>query len=183
MPVLYEFEACPYCKIAREAISEAGISVLVRPCPKAGERFRPRVADLGGKAQFPYLVDGDTGEGLYESAAIAASMRELAGTSRAFVHWLGPLNTVLSQYTILIRALAGMRARPSLANEKPLEFFGTEASPSARLVKEQLCVRELDYIWHPGAGDTVRLCDPNTGDQVVGARAALTHIKRVYTLR
>ncbi|MEO9971199.1 MAG: glutathione S-transferase N-terminal domain-containing protein [Hyphomonadaceae bacterium] len=180
MPTLYEFEACPFCKIAREAISESGISVLVRPCPKSGKRFRPRVAELGGKSQFPYFVDGDTGEGLYESADVAKAMREQAGTSRALVHWLGPLNVMLSQYSILVRLMSGMRSCRSVANEKPLVFYGTEASPSARLVKEQLCAFELEYIWHPGLGDTVRLSDPNTGDELVGARSALAHIKRFY---
>jgi len=183
MPVLYEFEACPYCKIAREAISEAGVSVLVRPCPKAGTRFRPLVSELGGKAQFPYLVDGDTNEGMYESADVAAAMREQAGTSRPFVHWLGPLNTMLAQYSILARFMGGMRAKASLPNKKPLEFYGTEASPSARLVKELLCALELEYVWHTGRGDRVQLSDPNTGDLLIGSRTAIDHLKRTYKAR
>ncbi|MEO1475674.1 MAG: glutathione S-transferase, partial [Pseudomonadota bacterium] len=51
VPVLYEFEACPFCRIARESISEAGLLVHVKPCPKRGLRFRPDVTMLGGKAQ------------------------------------------------------------------------------------------------------------------------------------
>lgn len=180
VPVLYEFEGCPYCKIAREAISEAGVSVLVRPCPKGGTRFRPRVAELGGKTQFPYLVDTDTGEGMYESGDVARAMREQAGTRRALVHWLGPLNVILSQYSILFRLLAGVRVRPAKVNDAPLEFCGTEASPAARLVKERLCEMELEYIWRPGTGDGVRLFDPNTGEHLSGARSALAHLTRVY---
>lgn len=180
MPILYEFEACPFCKIAREAISESGISVLVRPCPKGGERFRPQVSELGGKAQFPYLVDTDTDEGLYESADIAKSMRAWAGTPRPLVHWLGPVNVMLAQYSILLRLMAGQRRTASVANEEPLVFFGAEVSPSTRLVKERLCALELEYIWHSGLGDTVRLSDPNTGDEFVGARAVLRHLGQTY---
>ena len=33
----------------------------IRPCPKSGPRFRPEVIARGGKAQFPYLVDEQTG--------------------------------------------------------------------------------------------------------------------------
>ena len=178
-PTLYEFEGCPFCKIAREAISEAGASLLVRPCPKLGTRFRPSVVEHGGKAQFPYLVDGDAGEGLYESRAIAALMRQEGGT-RPLVHWLGPINTMLAQYSILLRLMNGTRAMPSNYNEKPLEFFGSEVNPSARLVKEHLCALELEYVWHTGQGDGVRLLDPNTGDELFGGRAAIAHLKRVY---
>jgi len=183
MPVLYEFEACPFCKIAREAISEAGVSVLVRPCPKGGKRFRPSVVELGGKAQFPYLVDTDAAEGLYESADIAKAMRERAVTSRPLVHWLGPLNVMLAQYSILLRLMSGQRKKASIPNEKPLRFYGTEASPSARLVKERLCAMELEYIWHSGLGDGVRLSDPNTGDELVGARAVLHYLIETYRPR
>ena len=31
------------------------------PCPKDGTRFRPQVVAEGGKAQFPYLKDPNTG--------------------------------------------------------------------------------------------------------------------------
>src|SRR5580693_945085 len=49
---LYEFEACPFCRRVREALSEFDIDAHVRPCPKGGVRFRPRVVELGGKALF-----------------------------------------------------------------------------------------------------------------------------------
>jgi anaphase-promoting complex subunit 7 len=31
---LYEFEACPFCRRTREAITDLDIDVLVYPCPK-----------------------------------------------------------------------------------------------------------------------------------------------------
>jgi hypothetical protein len=32
------------------------IDVLFYPCPKNGPNFRPKVVQMGGKQQFPYMV-------------------------------------------------------------------------------------------------------------------------------
>ncbi|MFW5921181.1 MAG: glutathione S-transferase N-terminal domain-containing protein, partial [Polyangiales bacterium] len=48
---LYEFEACPYCRKVRDALSELDLEAYVYPCPKGGERFRPWVIENGGKRQ------------------------------------------------------------------------------------------------------------------------------------
>jgi hypothetical protein len=37
------------------------LDVDVRPCPKGGSVWRDKVVAEGGKAQFPYLVDENTG--------------------------------------------------------------------------------------------------------------------------
>ena len=67
---LYEFEVCPYCRIAREALSALSLDPIVYPCPKGGTRFREKVKAEGGRYQFPYLVDPNTGVAMYESADI-----------------------------------------------------------------------------------------------------------------
>lgn len=46
----------------REAVSVLDLDVDVRPCPKGGSVWRNKVVEMGGKAQFPYLVDENTGE-------------------------------------------------------------------------------------------------------------------------
>ena len=73
---LYDFEGCPYCRLVREVLTELDLDALVYPCPKRGERFRPRVAELGGKLQFPFLVDPNTGRQMYESLDIIAYLYE-----------------------------------------------------------------------------------------------------------
>ncbi len=45
----------------REAISILDLDVDVRPTPKDGKVWRPKAVQLGGKAQFPFLVDPNTG--------------------------------------------------------------------------------------------------------------------------
>ncbi|MHC5059284.1 MAG: glutathione S-transferase N-terminal domain-containing protein, partial [Planctomycetota bacterium] len=62
---LYEFEACPFCRKVREALSILDLNAMIYPCPKKGPRFREEVKRRGGKYLFPYLVDPNTGEAMY----------------------------------------------------------------------------------------------------------------------
>src|SRR5262245_50014227 len=64
---LYEFEGCPFCRKVREALSILDLEAMVYPCPKGGRRFRDAVQRRGGRLQFPWLVDPNTGHELYES--------------------------------------------------------------------------------------------------------------------
>src|SRR5580693_5489781 len=66
---IYEFEACPFCRRVREALSQLDLPALIHPCPKGG-RLRAFVREKGGKEQFPYLVDSNTGVAMYESSEI-----------------------------------------------------------------------------------------------------------------
>ena len=182
MPILYEFAACPWCRIAREAVSEAGLSVLVRPCPKNGTRFRPKVKEMGGKAQFPFYIDEHVPDGMYESADVAKTMREHYGASRPLMHWLGPLNGIFSSYAVLLGFTGGRSVRPSKPQSQPLEFHGSEASPSARLVKARLSSLELEYIWHSSARGEPRLFDPQTGKTTLGGPESLLYLADTYAL-
>lgn len=179
LPILYEFEGCPFCRIAREAVSQTGVTVLVRPCPKTGKCFRPKVTELGGKAQFPYLVDPNTDTAMYESADIARYLQKTYGGSGSFIRFLGPLNGLLSQFATMVRLMAGTFVSRSRAPENPLEFFGTERDPRARLVKERLCSMEMEYRWTPLAG-APRLIDSNTGTEIKGAMAIRSYLKKTY---
>lgn len=144
---LYEFEGCPYCRLVREALTELDLDALIYPCPKGGKRFRPQVVKLGGKPQFPFLVDPNTGEQLYESMAIIAYLYETYAQRPLPMKWrLGPLQKLGSSLTGIPRGLGGMRARPSRHADKPLELYSFESSPFARPVRELLCELELKYV-------------------------------------
>ncbi|TMA74394.1 MAG: hypothetical protein E6J72_18825, partial [Deltaproteobacteria bacterium] len=67
---VYEFESCPFCRKVRDALTELDLEAMIYPCPKGGTVFRPKAIEFGGKAQFPYLVDPNTGTRIYESDAI-----------------------------------------------------------------------------------------------------------------
>jgi glutathione S-transferase len=144
---LYEFEACPFCRRAREALSEFDVDAVIYPCPRGGTRFRPQVAAAGGKEQFPYLVDVNTGRSMYESAVIVSYVRKTYGGPKAPT-WLGPLAVASAGLAAALRAGHGRAACPSRLPEKPLELWSFEASPYSRLVREALCELELPYVLH-----------------------------------
>jgi glutathione S-transferase len=144
---LYEFEACPYCRVVREALTELDLDATIYPCPKGGKRFRPKVAELGGKTQFPYLVDPNTGTALYESADIVDYLFENYCDGARPWHWQWmDLQKLGSNLAGLPRLGAGLHARPSRAPERPLELYSFEASPFARPVRERLSELELPYV-------------------------------------
>jgi glutathione S-transferase len=155
---LYEFEACPYCRLVREALTELDLDAMIYPCPKGGRRFRPRATRLGGKAQFPLLVDPNSGETLYESMDIIAYLFDTYGQRAVPLKWrAGVLQKIGSSITGMARIGAGMRASPSRQPAKTLELYSFESSPFARPVRERLCELELPYILR-SAGRT-RLSD------------------------
>ena len=144
---LYDIENCPYCRLVREALTELDLDVEIMPCPKSGTRYRPELIERGGKAQFPYLVDPNTGVELYESLDIVAYLFESYGMRPLPLKWrLGRLQTVGSMLASAPRAVRGMTAKPGDQPELPLELYSFESSPYARLVREQLCEMEISYI-------------------------------------
>ncbi|HBG31652.1 MAG TPA: glutathione S-transferase [Gammaproteobacteria bacterium] len=146
---LYDMEGCPFCRSAREALSALHLDVEVYPCPKGGTRFRPEVVAQGGKAQFPYLVDPNTGTALYESETIVAYLFRTYGSGPVPLHYRGALlKQVGNALGSLIRAGKGVRVRPSHAPEQPLHRWSFEASPFCRQVRERLTELELPYVLH-----------------------------------
>ena len=149
---LYEFEASPYCRLVRERLTELDLDVMIYPCPKGGTRFRTEVKRLGGKQQYPFMVDPNTGTSLYESYDIIRYLGETyegrprnpKGLRRHLAVGMGVL-ALLSRAT---KGLRGLKARPSKAPAKPLELFSFESSPYSRLVREVLCELELPYLLH-----------------------------------
>ncbi|MDJ0698676.1 MAG: glutathione S-transferase N-terminal domain-containing protein [Woeseiaceae bacterium] len=144
---LYDFEACPYCRIVREALTELDLDALVYPCPKRGKRFRPRAATLGGKTQFPLLVDKNTGVTMYESADIIVYLFETYGERPVPLKWrAAALQKMASSLTSIARGSEGLIARDSRLPERPLELYSFESSPFARTVRDVLCELEIPYI-------------------------------------
>lgn len=143
---LYEFEGCPFCRLVREALTELDLDAMVYPCPKGGQRYRPRVSEMGGKALFPYLVDPNTGVSMYESSDIIDYLYETYGGRKAPSHLLRPLEVATSSLTSGIRGAAGIKVRPAKAPESPLELYSFESSPYSRRVRELLTELEIPYL-------------------------------------
>lgn len=144
---LYEFEACPFCRMVREALTVLDLEVLVRPLSKGGARHRPWVTERAGRAMFPYLVDPNVGAEMYESDDIIDHLFERYGEGRPPTSLkLGPLTTLSSSVASGFRFWRGAAALSSNAPDKPLELWGYEASPYCRIAREALCELELPYL-------------------------------------
>lgn len=144
---LYDIENCPHCRLVREALTELDLDALILPCPKNGERFRPELLERGGKAQFPYLVDPNTGVEMYESLEIVSYLFETYGSGDLPLKWkAGGLQTLGSMLASVPRLNRGMRAKPGREPAELLELYSFESSPYARLVREQLCAMEIPYV-------------------------------------
>lgn len=150
---LYDMEASPYCRLVREVLTELDLDVMILPCPVGGTRFRPEAERLGGKQQFPLLVDENTGNVLYESADIIDHLRSTYGQRKRLAsRTLRPLavgsSFVASALQWRPSGVAGLRARPSRAPAQPLELYSFEASPYSKPVRARLCELELPYLLH-----------------------------------
>jgi len=193
---LYEFEACPYCRKVREALTALDLAVDVRPCPKGGSRFRPQVRERGGKEQFPYLVDPNGGRSMYESDEIVRYLFAAYGTGRPpRVYDAGPLGNLAAGLASAARPGLGLRARPSRAPRQPLELWSFEASPFCRIVRETLCSLEIPYRLHNvGKGSPGRpaferragriqvpfLVDPNTNLEMFESADIAHYLEATY---
>ncbi|MEE9279208.1 MAG: glutathione S-transferase N-terminal domain-containing protein [Myxococcota bacterium] len=195
---LWDFEGCPYCRKAREALSILDLDALVYPCPKKGRRYRPGLVERGGKAQFPYLADPNTSREMYESDLIVRYLFETYGDGSVPLALAGgPLTDLSSMLGGLLRPGLGTWYRPARAPEQPLELYSYEASPFSRIVREELACLELPYLLHNVArGSSKReafvqrsgrmmvpyLIDPNTGREIFESALIVHYLRETYAL-
>ena len=195
---LYEFESCPFCRKVREALSILDLDAVIYPCPQNGPRYRPRAISLGGKSQFPFLVDPNTGREMYESDVIIGYLYANYGDSS--VPWLlsTPLLTDISSgVASAARVTAGRIYRAAEPPPEPLELWSFEASPYCRLVRERLCELELSYVLHNVAKGSPKrqafidhagqmmvpyLHDPNTGAEMFESADICEYLDKTYAV-
>ena len=167
--VLFDFEASPYCRAVREVFTALHLDVEIRPCPQGGTRFRPDAERIGGKQQFPLLVDNNTDTVMYESADIIDYLFRTYGEMETpAMYRATAVKPTFSTLASAVRLGRGWKVRPSRAPEKPLQLWSFESSPYARLVRERLSELELPYTLHnlgkehwKEAGPAVRRILPN----------------------
>lgn len=193
--ILYDFEACPFCRKVREVLTHLDLEAEVRPSPKGGHRYRDECIERGGKAQFPFLIDPNTGQEMYESDEIVAHLHREYGGGRAPGGQLGMFPVVTGSFASGLRALKGTQAAPSRAPKEPLELWSFEGSPFCRIVRERLCELEIRYLLHnvgkgsPSRDDFVKrsgkmqvpfLVDANTGTEIFESAEIIAYLDRTY---
>lgn len=143
---LYDMEGCPFCRLVREVLTDLDLDVLIYPCPKGGDRYRPLVEKLGGKQLFPYLMDPNTGVARYQSADIIDYLYREYGGRPAPRRWrIKAIRTPASLLASLPRGGRGLHCQDSHVPRQPLALYSFEGSPFARLVRERLTELQLPY--------------------------------------
>ena len=195
---LFEFEACPFCRKVREALSELDVDYISRPCAR-GSNNREHVQTRGGKVLFPFLVDPSGGRALYESEDIITYVAETYGGGRGGLgRAVAPLNTFGAALASLARRRGG-HVRPGCGERAQpqhlLELWSFEASPYCRKVRETLCELNLDYRVHNVAKRGSRrpelvarggkmqvpyLVDPNTQTAMYESDDIVAYLERTY---
>ncbi|KAL5078457.1 hypothetical protein RYX36_017441 [Vicia faba] len=196
---LFEFEACPFCRRVREAMTELDLSVEVYPCPKGSVRHRETVRKTGGKEMFPFLIDQNNGVTMYESSDIVKYLFEQYGEGRS--PSLGLLESTIftGWMPTILRAGRGMTLWECSGVYPPprkLELFSYENNPNARIVREALCELELPYILRnvgegsrrtkllldaSGSKEVPYFVDHNTGFQSGDYKIILPYLFKTYS--
>ena len=157
---------------------------------------------LGGKQQFPYLVDPNTKVSMYESDDIINYLFDT----------YGPYGEVSSGSnfkgvsTLVSLSLSSLprRGKGSAFSEtkfkssmKPLVFWGYEASPFCKIVRERLVELEIPHLQKTcGRGSAKRqelfnktgrfqvpyIEDPNTGVDLFESADILDYINEKYSV-
>ncbi|XP_052152338.1 uncharacterized protein LOC127770602 [Oryza glaberrima] len=195
---LYEFEACPFCRRVREAMTELDLSAEVYPCPKGSLRHRDVVKKIGGKEQFPLLVDASNGVTMYESGDIVKYLFRQYGEGNSPSFGLLESTILTGWVPTLLRAGRGMTLwnKAGVVPEDKLELFSFENNTYARIVREALCELEVPYILQnvgegsskmdllqkiSGSKQVPYLIDPNTGFQSGDHKKILSYLFQQYS--
>lgn len=206
--ILYEYESSPFCRKVREAGQLLDLNIEMRPCPGARAGFARELKERTGRMTVPYLVDPNTGKEMFESEDIIDYMVKEYGPdeskfdANALWTFRGGFAMLSGSYAALARGMPCSQpqanARPDNVKMKPLEFWGYEASPFCRPVREKLCALCLPHVIVPcsrgsrnrqvvmeqtGSQFQVpRLVDPNTGVDMFESPAILEYLEQVYTV-
>lgn len=151
---LYEFEGSPFCRRVREVLTLLNLDYEVYPCPKGGKKYRPVVKQLGGKTCFPFLVDENTGDQMYESQDIIHHLFKHYGksgkTPKKYATY--PKIPVAAFAGTIINGARGVWINKQVldrpAPEQLLGLWGFEASPFVRVVRGVLSELEIPFVFH-----------------------------------
>ncbi|WOL03494.1 hypothetical protein Cni_G12214 [Canna indica] len=193
---IYEFEGCPFCRKVREIVSILDLDVLYYPCPRNGPNFRPKVLQMGGKKQFPYMVDSNTGVAMYESDDIIKYLVDKYGDGTIpMMLSLGLLTTLTEGFAMIGRMGKGSSYSPAKLPSMPLELWAYEPSPFCKIVREVLVELELPHLLHSCARGSPKrqelyekvghfqvpyLEDPNTGVKMFESAEIVDYLRATY---
>jgi len=202
---LYEFEACPFCRRVREAISYLDLCVTVYPCGR-GSRHRPHVeaaaAKLGKpRPTFPYLEDTAAGVSLFESDEIVKHLLDAYGNGAPLPppsDYFLPSALLTGWVANLLRPSRGAAVSARALEQgpaEPLVLYSYDGNQFCRLVREMLVELDVPYTLMSVAKGSPRraklkelagrstapyLVDPNTGVAMFESADIVDYLCRTY---
>lgn len=198
--IIYEFEACPFCRKVREAVSILSLTVTYRPCPQNGRLYRPEVkSKYGEKSTFPFMIDENTGVEMFESDNIIGYLFKTYGNGVVpGTLSSSPLVPLTAGLGLLPRLGKGASYKVSNPPTEPVVLWSSEGSPFCKLVREELCSLEIHHtqISSPrGSPNRQRMfeetgCfqipyiqDPNTGVALFESEAIMEYLQKQYGVK
>ncbi|KAI5664736.1 hypothetical protein M9H77_24059 [Catharanthus roseus] len=197
---IYEFESCPFCRKVREIVAVLDLDVLFYPCPRNGPNFRPKVAQMGGKQQFPYMMFISLDVFLVLVRVVVDIYKrqvDVCDGNVPLLLSLGLLTTLTEGFAMIGRMGKGSSYTPSKLPAKPLEIWAYEPSPFCKVVREVLVELELPHILHSCARGSPKrqqlykkaghfqvpyLEDPNTGVQMFESAEIVEYLRATYAV-
>eukprot|EP00210_Caulerpa_lentillifera_P003396 g3240.t1 len=197
---LFEFESCPFCRRVREALTDLDLTVEIYPCPKDAQRNRQTVLNLGGKEQFPFLIDTNQDLQLYESEQIVKHLYKHYGQETRPPKGMLETTLLTGWMPTVLRIGRGMtRYQKTTTKEESMELlqlFNYENNQFSRLVREVLCELELPYrciscgkgskngeilMKLQGSTQVPFLVDTNTSTQIGDSEKIIEYLVNTYT--
>lgn len=195
---IYEYEACPFCRKVREAVTILDLDVMFYPTPRGAPHHREKVEKIGGKQRYPFMVDPNNDISMYESNDIVEYLFKEYGSGEVPLAFkLGPITAITLSLCSLTRIGRGFNYRQAKYPEKPLVFWGYELSPFSKFVREALVELELPFCQitcargsdkrkklydQYGAFQAPYLEDPNTGVALFESDKILSYLEETYAV-
>ncbi|KAM0914663.1 hypothetical protein ACQ4PT_011352 [Festuca glaucescens] len=151
---------------------------------------------MGGKQQFPYMVDPNTGVAMYESDAIITYLAKTYGDgSVPIMLKLGLLTTITAGLAMSGRSGKGSSYSPAKLPAQPIEIWAYEGSPFCKIARETLVELELPHLLHSIARGSPKrqdffkkyglfqapyIEDPNTGVKMFESASIVEYLRATY---
>lgn len=169
---LYSYVGCPFCRKVDIILSTLALDAEYFSCPRTtfktygsieGSRFRNNLIKIGGKAQFPFLIDEKTNKKIYESDDIVEyliknykSNNKNLPKNYIFSTKFGFLNFIRNIFRCLKED--GLMKIPSKKSKK-MVLWGKVGSYDSLKARETLTSLEINYIFRTipiGANEKIK---------------------------
>jgi len=204
----WEFESCPFCRKAREAVTLLDLDAIYYPVtdrsgtPETFRTMAKKIADeagLQGRPRFPMMRDPNTGKVMYESDDIIQYLYEKygGGSTPPLMLRMGFFTALTCGLASLAQGGAGGSYKPAKKAEQNLVLWSYEGSPFCKIVRAKLNELAIPHLIKSvprgsakrqqlydltGTFQAPYLEDPNTGVKMYESAEIVDYLQKEYAL-